>query len=667
MQPKHESRDKKERKDRASTDRVKDVLSKLSSGNTSVRGLSAAAAVEDFLAHGLLPVPETLVQVSPDESIGSVVGQMYQCCLRSCIVAFSDGRKEFFDCMDLASFILEVVGEGDCHAPRADSTLVQSKDWEMTKRKLRQVAQAPVGDAVRGRRGASEFRRLDAEGSLMELLRLFSSLKRVPVYRHGELCRVVTPSDILEMCCCVSEDSAECLEATLLTEMMQVCPGILSGIQVSEDSSFSEVLQDLRDSNVDVAPVIEASGRLAAPRDSVRPSTLCTSQDLASEIGTRSLVGQFDTAALRVMLVHLDATEGTWWWEDSSLTRNIFLEPCMDYLSLSGTIIVSSGDEAPFHTMKAEETLARCITKVLTSNYQSVVVYPGDSAVSARGERKVLSGTISTLSLLVAMLNGGLFEVLRFKPSQPRPDSPSRREPTSPQGGGKRRRARTKTLTKHCIPDILDEECVEERHTKVKFCPTIEVDNLDVPTCPEHGVHYLNFVQDGEGKYPLDFYALRDMADGSQVVGAAVHCNRCSRPLGRLRLRAIPVPTSPTTASSGFFDLAFSDSGYWVFELPFLRRSEESGGLPSSSTPAAPSALKRGTRVPHKKSKTMERLDAIRAQHEAKTSEPSMAPSKSFLGMCCSPCRIVNGKDQIRASGMSIMNPSEQDLGDISP
>merc|ERR1719331_2542345 len=103
----------------------------------------------------------------------------------------------------------------------------------------------------------------------------------------------------------------------------------------------------------------------------------------SSPPGAHTLVGQFD------------ADEGSWWWEDESLTRNILLEPCMDYLSLSGTVIVTNSDTSPFNIMKAEETLMRSITKVLTSNYQSVVVYPGtapsgDSQASARGEPKFL-------------------------------------------------------------------------------------------------------------------------------------------------------------------------------------------------------------------------------------------------------------------------------------
>jgi hypothetical protein len=85
--------------------------------------------------------------------------------------------------------------------------------------------------------------------------------------------------------------------------------------------------------------------------------------------------------------------------------------------------VTTSHDEAPFTMMRAEETLARSITKVLNSSYQSVVVYPSaphgkEDQGRDKGESssKVLSGTVSSLALVVAMLKGGFFEVLRFVP-----------------------------------------------------------------------------------------------------------------------------------------------------------------------------------------------------------------------------------------------------------
>lgn len=670
--------------------KVAAVANRQTSGKAFSKGLSASNSVEEFLEQGLLPVPSSanggLLQVGPLEPIGDVIEKIHHRRLRSCIVAFEDGKKEFFDCMDLACFILQAI-EGPYGRAETDN-------WDLTKKKLRSVAEAPVCNAVKGGRGAGEFRRFDSDGSLFELLRMFSRLRRVPVYRHGELCRVVTPSDILEMCCCVSEDTKDCLEDTLLTEMMGLSPGILSEVQVSEDFSVLEVLQVMRDYEVNVTPVVEGFLGRTRSQDSVasfdcnqRSGSAATVsqqlmqankqsqervQDLIKEKCARTIVGQFETAAMRVMLVHLDADEKTWWWEDSSLSRNILLEPCMDYLSLSGTVVINHNISTPFNLMRAEETLARSITKVLTSNYQSVVVYPstgpaGDSQESARGEPKFLSGTVSTLALVSAMLQGGLFEVLRFDAGKPR------RDVSEAAGlGGKNRRARTSTLSKPKLPTPDSLHLLVEspgRFSKVKFCPTVEVDFLDVPTCPEHGIRYLKFLQDGELKYALDFRTLRDFPDASKVANAAAQCTSCSRPLGRVRIRPAPTPRSPpaltTSNSAGIFNLSLGDSNDWAFDLPFLRRSSPT--LRQSDGSPVASALKAGTNFPLKKSKTAERLDAIRANHQAQTSEKEAADVLSkrggFFGVCCSPCRMLSDKDQIQQSRDVGAGGSREDTG----
>lgn len=646
--------------------KVAAVLCRQADGKPLGKGLCADAPVEDFLAQGLLPVPDGLLQVSPLEPVGSVVERIYQWRLRSCIVAFPDGKKEFFDCADFARSILEAVAGAD--------GMPVEEDWKVTKRKLRSAAEAPVGDSVQGYRGAGEFRRFDADGSLFELLKMFHAVRRVPVYRRGELCRVVTPSDILEMCFCVSEDSMNCLEATMLTEMVRVWPGIMSDVQVTDDFSVVEVLQALRDSDVSVTPVVEGIGRKMSGMITSQSQDSIESIPQSSPPGAHTLVGQFDAAALRVLLVHLDPDEGSWWWEDESLTRNILLEPCMDYLSLSGTVIVTNSDTSPFNIMKAEETLMRSITKVLTSNYQSVVVYPGtapggDSQASARGEPKFLSGAVSTLALVIAMLQGGLFEVLNFDPSLPRRELH--------EGlGTKRTRKRRPTLTRQQSGSQPCEEVESPgqggKSSKVKFCPTVELDCLDVPTCPEHGIRFLKFVQDGETKYAMDFRTIQNLGDPSRVAGAAAQCTCCSRPLGRVRLRPKDSPMSPM--QSGLLDRAMSDN--WFLDLPFMKRSSDGIGFSKSPGTVSPmaSALKPGTNFPLKKSKTAERLDAIQAREkqESQTTQTTDTSSKSagFFGVCCSPCRMLSDKDQIQANSMTLMGGesySREDTSEPSP
>jgi hypothetical protein len=160
----------------------------------------------------------------------------------------------------------------------------------------------------------------------------------------------------------------------------------------------------------------------------------------------------------------------------------------------------------------------------------------------------------------------------------------------------------------------------------------------------------------------LDFRTIRDLGDATKVAGASAHCTSCSRPLGRVRLREVPVPLSmPTSATtSGFFD---EGTSFW-FDLPFFRSTAAPAG-PSSvrpgsaSPPAAPSALKRGTGLPLKKSKTLERLEsnAIRAQ-----TQQSGRSSKSFW-LCCAPCRQQGEKDQIVQTSMRVASGSPSDEG----
>jgi len=337
----------------------------------------------------------------------------------------------------------------------------------------------------------------------------------------------------------------------------------------------------------------------------------------------------------------------------------------MDYLSLSGTVIVSNNDSAPFNIMKAEETLARSIGRVLASNYQSVVVYPtkapsGDGQASARNEPKVLNGTVSTLSLVVAMLQGGLFEFLRFDPSKPRLQG----DDLVVRQGAQRHKKRTITLSKLVLPEELtkdedeDEGPIARKASQVTFNSTVELEGLDVPSCPAHGILFLRFVQDGDSKYSMDFRGLV-RTDSIRVAGVAAHCTGCSRPLGRVRVRQVSfggerTPTS-TKSAPGFnlMDMAFSDNG-WQLELPFMNRTENGVFARPEAGPPPTSALKRGTNVPLKKSKTTERLDAIRANQQAKTSDITSSKSRGFFGFsCCAPCQTLDNKDVIQPGAVS--------------
>jgi len=646
--------------------------------------LYSLQSIEDFLASGLLPVHGQygdssgrigLLEVQHSESIASVVEKLYQWRLRSCIVSFNLSKKEFFDCMDLMCFILKEVNDNDGS---------DYDDWEVMKSTLRRVADSPVSQAVRPPRGCCEYHRVDSEESLITLLGLLRDYRRVPVYRKGELCRIVTASDILEMCCCASEDTKGLLEKTKLIDVMNKSPGFLSKLSVAEDFSLLEVLQSLQNTNTQVVPVVEGVQRIhsfdtgGSTSSNLSYMVAAKSEALQKDITTgsgRSLVGQFDVASLRVMLLkHHEAQDGMWWWEDASLnTKNIMLEPCMDFLALSGSVIVSHSVSAPYNAVPAEETLARAIGRVLASAYQSVVVYPPgartgeDGNLSARA--KAIAGIASTQSLVISMLEGGLFQSLKFDPAKPRRVDSEDTPPSARQNvRSSRSSRRPPTLTNIQVLGALVPDQPSYRDPKVKFNNIIDLDYLGVPTCPDHGVRFMQFVQDENTMFPLDFHALMDLPDHTKVAGATAQCLSCQRLLGRVSTRPKPQgemlrPSTPP--SGGLFGLGEMASSFGnVFpEMPFLKRN---GGatsptnIRSGASSPSNSALKAGTNYPLKKSKTAERLEALRAQEEARTggASPEKTSRGGFLfSRCCSPCRCLSDKEQI-ASNVSVVRGS---------
>lgn len=219
-------------------------------------------------------------------------------------------------------------------------------------------------------------------------------------------------------------------------------------------------------------------------------------------------------------------------------------------------------------------------------------------------------------------------------------------------------------MSKLVLPEELTKDDSESPRDKlvkasqVSFNSIVDLEGLDVPSCPAHGILFLRFVQDGDSKYSMDFRSLV-RADSIRVAGVAAHCTACSRPLGRVRLRQVGVggsrtPTS-TKSTTGFnlMDMAFSDNG-WQLDLPFMNRTENDALVRPGTGPPATSALKRGTNVPLKKSKTAERLDAIRANQQAKTSDNNGSKSRGFFGLsCCSPCQTVDNKDVIQPGAVS--------------
>jgi len=370
--------------------------------------LTASWPLEDFFVAGLLPMSsrdgrsgvQAVLQVQPTEPIGSVVDQLHQRKVCECIVAYANGRSEFFDCLDLSTFLVEAVaGKTDLNAA-ALIKAAEKDDWCTTKHKLRRVAETPVSEALRlPRQEACEFRRFDASGSLEDLLRRLGIQRRVPVYRGEKLCCIVSPADILEMCCRLTEDTKHILEQMQLSDAVLKRPNIISKVEIPEEASLLEVLFTMYKADMRVAPVL-ASHRQA---DNSPTDALTNTPD------SGELVGQFDIASLRAMFARgpTDGSSREWWWEESTVTTNILLEPCMDFLVRGSNR--SAKTQSAYSAVLLEESLARSILRSLSSSFQSIVVHRASCGSS--GVRN--TNTSAPTCLRVSSPLMGLFSVCK--------------------------------------------------------------------------------------------------------------------------------------------------------------------------------------------------------------------------------------------------------------
>jgi len=524
--------------------------SKKGSAKEVYQTLTASLPLEDFFLTELIQDdPEKMIIVPHTEPIASVVEQMHSKQLTSCIVNLATGEQEFFDCMDFGSYLLEVMTGG---ASTPSELRKVAEDWEAMKRKLRRVAQEPVRKALRGglaraaNGGAGGFGRLDADQSLQSLLPLLSTQRPVPIFRGGELCRTMTASDVLELCFSLADESKTLLEQCPLQEVITKVPGALSKLGISEDLGLLEVVHLMREANVHVVPILASSGSDEANSfkdkgldlTARRSSTDSTSSTDGTD--TRPLVGQFDITSLRALYVKTLPPEkddpdsprrpvGQWWWEDSSVTTNLFLETCMDFISIAPAR--GSGENLPYAAVLSSEPLTKAISRAIASVHHSVVVYQveGPRAQTAAGTRgKPVEGLASALGLVTAMLEAGIFQKLVFdagKPAQMRKQGHVLRRPT---------------LTVQSVQVALEQsETVEtNRKTKVTFNSIIELDHLVVPICPEHSAHFMRFTKEDESNKVMDFPALKDSNNEAKAVGASASCLACQRSLGKISQNA---------------------------------------------------------------------------------------------------------------------------------
>lgn len=495
-------------------------------------GLTPSLPLEEFYLMNLIDCdPDKLVVVAHTEQIVNVLELMRRSKCSSCVVNLASGEQDFFDCMGFGSYLLEVITGG---ASSPEDLRTAAADWHGVKRKLLRVAQEPVRKALRrglarsgqsgGETATGSFCRFDSDQTLESLIPLLKSQRPVPIFRGADLYQTLSASDVLDICLSMADESRQMLECMPLKDIIARTPTALSKVNVAEDQTLLEVINLMRQANVHVVPIV---GSMEDGNDVQRP-----------------LVGQFDIASLRSLYVKVDkeredgVSVGQWWWEAESVTSNLFMETCLDFLCMCPAL-EGEGQmkDVPFAAVLSSEPLTKAISRCITSPHHSVVVYQVDAqnAASSSGSRsKPLEGLASSLSLVTSMLDAGLFQQLVFdtsKPASVRKVQHLLRRPT---------------LTVNSVKVALEQSEVVERSTRITFNSTIGLERLIVPTCPHHTVRFLRFTKEEDANRAMDFSGLKDSHYEPRAFGATSSCMACQRSLGKVVVACEPLsPPSP--------------------------------------------------------------------------------------------------------------------------
>lgn len=329
----------------------------------------------------------------------------------------------------------------------------------------------------------------------------------------------------------------------------------------------------------------------------------------------------------------------------NTVTTNILLEPCMDFLALGSNRLTSAAKtQSAYAAVLLEESLARSISRSLSSSFQSIVVYrvsngSSDGQISIPSASDALEGLISSHGLVLGMHAAGLFQSLRFDPAKP-----LRRRPSSSavDDGAKLTFSAQRSATSSDI------------RARVRFNSTIELDFLTVPTCPEHGVSFLRFKRDGDKDSTMDFRSLKDAAD-PKMSGAIAQCLACQKTLGKvvmLQQLAVQQAVAQDGAgklASGFFS---GDALSYVADAVMPRSSSSSDGVPTS-------VLKPGTSVPTSPTaakKTRARGQTLRTATDEETTSTRVDDCHVTLfgGICCaSPCQAPESRIHVAPTAES--------------
>eukprot|EP00928_Gymnodinium_smaydae_P032055 TRINITY_DN23327_c0_g1_i1.p1 TRINITY_DN23327_c0_g1~~TRINITY_DN23327_c0_g1_i1.p1 ORF type:complete len:663 (+),score=139.59 TRINITY_DN23327_c0_g1_i1:186-2174(+) len=569
--------------------------------------LSVSQPVEDFIESGLLPEATKLLQVQSTDTVASVVERLRTERLRSCIVLLNSAgtRREFFDCSDLHVALLEALatsGDGGTGGVEPGN--------EAVREKLRSLGAAPIGSTLRNPRGPFAFTVFDARESLEQLIVQLKTLRRVPVFRGGKFSRIVTASDVLELCLILSEDTRAVLERSRLIEALQPQANALVDLQVPDDDTTLEVLRHLRKSDAVCAMVMHNSNE---------------SNDAESTAVPTRLASQFDIGALRSLFAGAGGAKNSseYWWEENA-DSNFLLDPCMDFLAVVPSLQATSEATAPYYSINAEDSVARVVSRILASSYRSIVVQKG--ARSARAGQAISRGVLTTRALVIALFEAELFRGMRFDLTVGRRESGS-----GDFGRLAGRKVSHSRIVRAAEPVVA---APVTRRPKVTFNILVEVDRLLVPVCTEHGMHAMEYAM--VDRNILDYREILDLVAEATASGAVASCAACEENIGTITIKSTSVsaPGPPqggsprvsgngspnATPTNGFFDLSFG----------VLSDKNRKDG--------AASALKNGS------------LKSRASGGGGKREEASSGGGMMF-GFCCSPCSTsAAGKEQISAA-----------------
>jgi len=230
-----------------------------------------------------------------------------------------------------------------------------------------------------------------------------------------------------------------------------------------------------------------------------------------------------------------------------------------------------------------------------------------------QGGSAILSveGIVSTLGLVLAMLEVGVFKTLRFDPSRMRIE--------------KRGNTASQQLQPARAPPWAEAQI--ETRAAVTFSSCIELEHLIIPICLDHGSRNMKYVSQVDPRSEIDFHALRNLSSDSHefgATGASAHCRLCNKSLGNVSLRQGSTPSAGSKLGFGLFDLGGLSPGTLTTLLrdgalpTFMTRPKQDQGTPKSSG-VLRSALKGGGAVGRKRKLWTVRMWSV---------QPSMVMSK---------------------------------------